>query len=280
MSERFEMITGLDHFVLIAPDIDVSVPVMTSLFGRSPEWQTSAKESGYHAAEYRTENTALELMCPETRAQLTKTGTGLKSLVFKVEDVEAAHHVYTRRGLNPSEITSHASTDQKSGETRQWRRFRLDKARTYGPRIFIIQRERAPSVPKAENDTIIALDHIVINTPNPERAVALYGGRLGLRLALDRTAEQWNTRLLFFRVGDLTFEVIHRLDSTTSLDAPDTIWGLTWEVADIEAARARLLGQNRAVSEIRTGRKPGSQVFTLEDGALDVPTLFIAHTPR
>lgn len=274
------MITALDHFVLVAPDINASTSVMSALMGQAPVWQQPAKASGYHAAEYRVGNTALELMCPADEANLDATGAGLKSLVFATEDIEAAHHTLTRRGLNPSEITAHEANDTQSGTRRAWRRFRLDKAKTYGVRIFLIQRGEPPFVADASPADVSSLDHIVINTPNPERAVALYGGRLGLRLALDRTAEQWSTRFLFFRVGGLTFEVIHRLDQTEDPDGPDHIWGVTWTVDDIHAAQARLSGQGLDVSEVRKGRKPGTQIFTLRDGNLDVPTLFIAHTKR
>src|SRR5882672_6442847 len=47
----------------------------------------------------------------------------------------------------------------------------------------------APS-PLAGSDeaaSISALDHIVVRTPNPERAIAFYAGRLGLDLRLDRS---------------------------------------------------------------------------------------------
>ena len=125
-----------------------------------------------------------------------------------------------------------------------------------------------------------SLDHLVINTPNPERAVATYGARLGLRFALDRTAEQWKTRFLFFRLGGLTLEIIHRLGEDHDLAANDAIWGLTWETDDLMAARSRLEAAGLDVSEIRTGRKPGSEIFTVRNGTQGVPTLFIAHAAR
>ena len=127
---------------------------------------------------------------------------------------------------------------------------------------------------------VSALDHIVINTPNPERAAATYGARLGLRFALDRTAEQWQTRFLFFRIGNLTLEVIHRLGDAQDTAGPDRLWGLTWAVEDLDAAHARLGDADRDISEIRDGRKPGSRVFTVRDGTQGVPTLFIDHAPR
>jgi len=144
----------------------------------------------------------------------------------------------------------------------------------------LIQPELPLSPRSAGPGAATALDHLVINTPNPERAVATYGARLGLRFALDRTAEQWKTRFLFFRVGGLTLEVIHRLGEDHAPEDSDSIWGLTWETDDLEAAYARLSAAGRDVSELRTGRKPGSKVFTVRDGTQNIPTLFIAHSPR
>ena len=131
-----------------------------------------------------------------------------------------------------------------------------------------------------EEDTIPEDQALVINTPNPERAVANYGARLGLRFALDRTAEQWKTRFLFFRLGGLTLEIINRLGQDQDPNDPDFIWGLTWETDDLEAAHARLTASGHDLSEIRTGRKPGTTVFTVRDRTQDVPTLFIAHAKR
>ena len=135
-------------------------------------------------------------------------------------------------------------------------------------------------VADAAPDAVVSLDHVVIDTPNPDRALGLYGARLGLDLALDRNAPEWKTRFLFFRTGGLTFEVIHRLGETHDAAAPDKIWGLTWEVDDLAAAHARLSAAGFNISEQRKGRKPGSTVFTVRDGTMGVPTLFIAHEGR
>jgi hypothetical protein len=39
-----------------------------------------------------------------------------------------------------------------------------------------------------------------------------------------------------------------------------------------------MAGQKIEVSEIRTGRKPGTRVFTVKDGTLGVPTLVLQPT--
>jgi catechol 2,3-dioxygenase-like lactoylglutathione lyase family enzyme len=207
-------------------------------------------------------------------------GPGLKSLAFGTDDIATAHHKLTRRGLMPEEVVEGASTSEIVRKTRKWSRFRCSDVQTAGVKTFIISPEASLPLADAPAASAKSLDHIVINTPNPDRALGLYGARLGLDLALDRTREEWKTRFLFFRTGGLTFEVIHRLGETHDPSAHDTIWGLTWEVDDLAAAHARLTEAGFDVSEQRTGRKPGSTVFTVRDGTLGVPTLFIAHSSR
>ena len=164
---------------------------------------------------------------------------------------------------------------------RTWRRFRCADGETGGIKTFVIEHVTGALAPAdAPDGAVTGLDHIVINTPNPDRAAALYGARLGLDLALDRTASEWKTRFLFFRTGGLTFEVINRLGDDHDAAGNDTIFGLTWAVRDLEAAHERLTDAGFNVSGVRTGRKPGSRVFTVRDGTLNVPTLFISHDPK
>ncbi len=282
------MITGLDHIVLVCPEIASGTAVYSALLGRAPDWE-AVSEDGAATAIFRVNNTALELMAPHGDGPLAQRlgeiisddGPGLKSLAFRTGDIEHAHHRLTRRGLKPHEIMPGESTSEIMGKSRNWRRFRCSDDETAGIRSFIIEHQTGELPPlDVPDDAVSGLDHIVINTPNPDRAAALYGARLGLDLALDRTAPEWKTRFLFFRTGGLTFEVINRLGETPDPTGPDSIWGLTWEVADLAAAHARLLDAGFDVSEQRKGRKPGSTVFTIRNGTLNVPTLFISHDPN
>ena len=98
-------------------------------------------------------------------------------------------------------------------------------------------------------------------------------------MTLDLSRPDWGARLMFFRCGDLVVEIVHRLNEASRGD-PDKLWGLSWRVADIEAAQARLAAAGLDVSEIRTGRRPGTRVFTVRTGALGVPTLVIQPGAR
>ncbi len=280
------MITALDHIVLLCPDIEAGIADYTVVMGAPPVWR--ADEGGVATAMFAVKNTALELMGPSGAGEmadklraLTANGAQLSSLAYRTDMIDETHRRLARRGLAPGDITNGKSTDSGSGAVRTWRRFRLPDERMANIKSFVLE-SGSPGLQCKEPSTgaVSSLDHIVINTPNPDRAVATYGARLGLRFALDRTAEQWKAHFMFFRIGDLTLEIIHRLGTEHELAGPDKLWGMTWAVEDMDAAHARLSQAGRDVSDIRTGRKPGSRVFTIRDGTLGVPTLFINHAPR
>jgi catechol 2,3-dioxygenase-like lactoylglutathione lyase family enzyme len=119
----------------------------------------------------------------------------------------------------------------------------------------------------------------VIATADPERAAALYGARLGLDMALDRSHPDWG-RLMFFRCGDLIVEVVSRPKDNSVDKAHDRLWGLSWRVADIDATRARLTASGVDVSDVRDGRKPGTRVATVRSGTCGIPTLLVEKTAR
>ena len=56
--------------------------------------------------------------------------------------------------------------------------------------------------------TALMVDHLVLRTADAQACVDLFGGQLGIRLALDKTVPEWGGRMLFFRAGKLTLEVI------------------------------------------------------------------------
>jgi catechol 2,3-dioxygenase-like lactoylglutathione lyase family enzyme len=124
----------------------------------------------------------------------------------------------------------------------------------------------------------LALDHVVVSTEDPERAAALYGARLGLDMALDRSHQEWG-QLMMFRCGDLIVEVVRRPVAGADQNR-DKLWGLSWRVADIDATRTRLVASGIDVSEVRAGRKPGTRVMSVRNGACGIHTLLLERTAR
>jgi catechol 2,3-dioxygenase-like lactoylglutathione lyase family enzyme len=119
---------------------------------------------------------------------------------------------------------------------------------------------------------------VVVHTPDPERAIAHWRDRLGLRLALDRTFAERGLRLLFFRSGGLTLEYAYALDGTLGT-SDDRVYGVSYRVGSAQAVRARLAADGIDVSELRAGMKPGSTVLTVRSGTAGVPTLLIQQPP-
>jgi catechol 2,3-dioxygenase-like lactoylglutathione lyase family enzyme len=279
------MITGLDHVVILVGDIDTAATTYRTLLGRAPAWQYSG--DGADRVLFTLDNMTLELVAPgvdgatadRIRAILGEQGEGLASLCFRASDIAKMRRRLDRLALQPEPVAEVESRDATSGATFSWKRTRAATEATRGVRLFFLElaNERPRSAAIADAP-ITALDHVVISTTDPERAAALYGARLGLDMALDRSRPDWG-RLMFFRCGDLIVELVHRPDATAD-KAHDRLWGLSFRVADIEATQARLTSAGVDVSDVRTGRKPGTRVLNVRSGTCGIPTLLVEPTAR
>jgi catechol 2,3-dioxygenase-like lactoylglutathione lyase family enzyme len=141
-----------------------------------------------------------------------------------------------------------------------------------GLTILVEPPARVP--PVAAEAAVTAIDHVVIRSTNPDRAVALWRDRLGLRLALDRVFDDRGLRLLFFRSGGITLEYATPHPPADTHEA-DRLWGVSYRVRDLAAQRERLLAGGVDVSEIRVGMRPGTSVATVRSGTAGVPTLLL-----
>lgn len=279
------MITGLDHVVVLTADVEAGSAAYQTLFARTPSW----KNAGDGAARvlFTLDNMTLELMAPDgegeaadrIRAVLASQGEGLASLCFRTNDIAKMHRRLDRLTLKPEPVAEVESRDAISGAILGWKRTRAATEATRGVRMFFMEREKErPLSVRTTPGSITAMDHVVVATADPESATALYGARLGLDMALDRSHPDWG-RLLFFRCGDLVVEITHKPGKTKATE-PDRLRGVCWRVSDIDATHARLAGAGLDVSEIRKGRKPGTRVMTVRSGTCGVPTLLVQPSAK
>ncbi|MBV9566356.1 MAG: VOC family protein [Bradyrhizobium sp.] len=279
------MISGLDHIVVLIEDIRVAEATYQTLLGRSPSWRNSGE--GADRVLFTLDNVTLELMAPagfsvpadRIRKVIKLWGEGLASICFRVTDVAKMQRRLERLALKPDAVAEVESQDSVSGALLHWKRTRAAAELTRGVRMFFLEltEQRPPSAPTTTTP-VLGLDHVVISTEDPERAAALYGARLGLDMALDRTHQEWG-QLMFFRCGDLIVEVVRRPVAGGDQDH-DKLWGLSWRVADIEAVRTRLLSAGVEVTEVRAGRKPGTRVMSVRNGTCGIHTLMLERLPR
>ena len=244
------MITALDHLTVRASFRDGAIGAYETLLGRQAQ-----------DGKLWVGNVGVSVEDDASTA-------GLASMVFATESLDKAAKLLERRAV-PAE--------------RKCDRLTLAPAATHQVPIALIEHKGSlPSSPLKGSDeaaSISALDHVVVRTSNPERAIALYAGRLGLDLRLDCSNPTWNARLLFFRCGDLVVEIAHDLKKGVS-DGPDQLWGLSWRTPDIGRCHARLKKAGVDVTEPRDGRRPGSQVMSVTSHTANVPTIVIGGIGR
>jgi len=261
------VITALDHIAIAVADFEAAVDGYRRLLGREPELEP---RDGADRAWFHLANMALEVIAPSgdgpagdrLRERLEAAGEGLWICAFQSSDVAADARLLARRGLDVEPYRDVARV----------RAAGLDFVLTPG-------RGGATPSPPTGDAPIPGLDHVVVHTPNPDRALGLYGAKFGLDLRLDRANAAWGARQLFFRCGETVFEVGASLKAPVT-DEPDRFGGLAWRVTDPDAAHARIAAAGFDVSEVRTGRKPGTKVFTVRDAPGGTPTLMLMPSPQ
>jgi len=282
------VLTSVDHIVLAVRGLPRATATYRELLGREPSWHGSHPAYGTANTLFRLENTYLELLAAtaegplaaHVRAWLDEHGEGPFALAFGTDDVDAAVVALRARGVESSDPADGLGRDERTGAERRWRNVFLPPSATRGVSMIVIE-HRSPAdalpatVPFAgDTAAVSACDHVVVQSTDADASRALYGDALGLRLALDRTFEDWGVRLMFFRTGHLTVELAASLTGSDRT-APDRFWGISWRVPDIDAAHARLVASGFDVSEIRTGRRPGTRVATVHAETHGVATLVI-----
>lgn len=273
---------SFDHVTIAVSDAQAAIAAYERLLGAAPTWRGQHPELGTQVALFGLSNALIELVAPRSegleaeglRALLAARGEGLQAIALSTDDASACSALLRERGLRATapESGEARSTD---GGLRHYRTVELSTRTTRGLRVLAVERSDGASLRSSAapaQSAVDALDHVVIRTADPEAAIALYGRGLGIRLALDR--ELRGRRMLFFRIGGVTLEVVQ----DPALGDTDALYGLAYRVRDIEAAHARMGDSGLAVSEVRAGNKPGTRVFTVRDGTCGVPTL-ILHDP-
>ena len=279
------MIEKLDHLVIAVSDLDSAVESYTKLFGYGPSWRGVHEQLGTANALFPVENTYLELLASNgnegagaamIKATLELNGEGLAGLVLGTSNIQDLKESLLESGVELQDLALGEGVDSDQGLKRTWKNLFLPFSLTRGMFAFIIQHESGelPSVHGRSSSTINKLDHVVVNTNDPEGFKSLYGDTFGIRLALDQTVEKWGGRMLFFRLNHTTIEVIGKPDED---DPADKLWGLAWSVEDLKATHQRLVKEGFKISEVKAGRKENTLVCSVKSDTCNVPTLLIQH---
>lgn len=278
------MISTLDHLIIAVKDLDQAEKNYKKILGTNPVWRGRHKSLGTANSIFNFKNTYLELLTSDGEglgAELVKNliqenGEGLAGIVFGVDDMLQTVQQLKHEGYQISDPAEGEGSDDETNKVRKWENLFLPPELTRGLFSFIIQHHdgELPSHKEYAKDSINKLDHVVINTNNADSFIEIYRDVFKIRLALDKTIEHWNSRMLFFRLNKTTIEVVERPNNEKP---KDTLWGLAWEVETIEDTHKRLVSEGVEVSDIKTGLKENTLVATVKSHTHNVPTLIIQH---
>jgi catechol 2,3-dioxygenase-like lactoylglutathione lyase family enzyme len=132
------MISGFDHVVVLANEIEAAIAAYQTLFARAPSWRYDG--AGARRALFTIDNMTLELMAPDgegasgdlVRNVLAAQGEGLASICFRTNDIEKMHRRLDRLTLKPEPVSDAESQDVATGAVMSWKRTRASTDMTRG----------------------------------------------------------------------------------------------------------------------------------------------------
>ncbi len=145
-----------------------------------------------------------------------------------------------------------------------------------GLRTLWLPEPVTPSTPVEHPLGVLAVDHVVVRTPDPARTFACFESA-GMVLRLEREAgtEERPLRQGFFRHGQARIEVVGPTEPVD--DGPAAFWGLTLVVEDLDAA-VEHLGPERCGAP-RDAVQPGRRIAALTREA-DLPVRVALMSPE
>ena len=278
------MIKSIDHILVAVKDLEKAVRDYSLVFGFGPTWQGNHPSLGTKNALFPLENMYLELIAVDDEGPLSETvnehlkknGESIFGLALETDNIELAKNELSASFNTDLEISDGKGVNNISKDERYWRNIFIPNKFSRGIFTLLIQHTKGilPEHDISDESNISRMDHVVINSNDPDGLVDLYGDKYGIRLALDQFVEKWGGRMLFFRTDHTTIEAIG-----IKKDGPaeDFLWGLAWTTKDIKKTHKRLVDAGVNVTDIKDGRKPKTLVATIKSHCADVPTLLIEH---
>ena len=279
------MIKSIDHILIAVQNLEESSLQYEKILGLKPTWRGKHPNLGTENILFPLENLYLELiagtsqgfLADQVNDHIKENGESIFGIALEVGNIEGVLQSKEYSNFQNIEITSGEGINLDSGAKRKWKNIMLPQESTRGVFTLLIEHTSGvlPKYDSFDNDQIECLDHIVINSNDPDGLIELYRDTYGIRLALDQYVEKWGGRMLFFRTNQTTIEAI---GIKNDADKPiDKAWGLAWTTKDIKKTHARLVSEGVEISDVKDGRKPNTLVATLKSHTCNIPTLLIEH---
>ena len=278
------MFNALDHLIIAVKDLDKAEKNYSKIFGLSPVWKGEHADFGTSNCLFNFQNTYFELLSATgdgpgaslVNDHLEKKGEGLMGVVFGTDNINGVATALREKGFSLPTLSDGVGSNFNDKKIRKWKNLFLPPELTRGLFSFVIQHTEGelPIPITYEPSSVRKLDHLVIQTNDADGLIKIYRDVFNLRLALDKIVERWKVRILFFRLNKTTLEIVEKPDDQP---ANDKLWGLTWDIENIEQAHQRLVSEGVDVTSIKKGIKENTLVATIKSHTHNVPTLLIQH---
>ena len=272
------MLTHFKSILITSENIEESHEQFNKLFGH--DTSDICNDSDLKIYSHSLKNGSIELCENKNQkdifyySQLKKHNqdNGIQALSIISDDIFGDHKKFKQMNLNISDIEE-IDFNFRNRKNVKSRLFSLKKTNSSDLNLLIFDKDTSLSNKgNYEDDTISKFNQIIIYTPDVEYLRNLFTEKLGIRLALDKIFNfgEKDIRMMFFRIGDVTLEVIENPDSKSL-----SYGGVGWHSENISKCHKRLIDSNFELSEIRKGRKPGTVVATIRNAPLKMPTIII-----
>ena len=252
------MIKSLDRITYLASSLEKAEKTFSSFFDLKPSKRVISAEKNYESLIYIFENMCFEVI--EKKYDLSEKNK-LYGFSLLSDDLSSIYISILSEKNNRQEEFEDKVQSVKSIDIKQSPDFQL-----------LVNEYENLDMDRANENNLFALDHLVLTTNKSDDLIDLYEKELGIRLALDQFVEKWGGRMLFFRTGQATIEVIDN-----KVEGNDQFWGLAWKTKDIRKKREYLVENGFKVSDVKDGRKKDTLVATVKFDDIKIPTLLVEH---
>ena len=273
-----KMLTRVQNIFLATNNVEETSQKFSIFFGRNPNFIGQSRNLGIDIISFELYKTNICLISPknpgiwfETLNNFLKIkGEGIFGINFSSDDFDVDYNNFVKNDLKLSNKVD-SSFERNNENQIRFSFFNILDKTIESLNILVSHEMDFQNNIANSNNNLSKVNQLVIQTEAPDPIKEIFERKLGIRLALDKTFKEWAGRMLFFRLGGVTLEVIEGKD----IEQNSQYFGIGWHAENFNKCYNNLINDSFSLSKIRKGRKEGTVVSTVKEPILNIPTILI-----